>query len=110
MPATIYPEPPQIGSITVSNPVSGATITMASTNRSLYINNSTVLAALTIWMPPNVPSGEYVILCFANSITALSIRDDIGGPVSQAPTNAFGPGAAIELRYVDGPTGWVYWK
>lgn len=110
MPATIFPVAPEAGPVTVSNPVSGAVITMAETNRSLYVNNSALLAALTIWLPPNVIPGEFVELCFADSVTALSLRDDTGGPISQAPTNAYGPGAAIYMRYVDGPTGWIYWK
>lgn len=110
MPAIIYPETPQSGRVTVTSPVSGSTITMASTHRSLYVNNAAVLAALTIWMPPGAVAGEFVELCFKEKVTALSVRDDTGGPITGAPTNAFGPGAAIYMRYVDGPTGWVYWK
>jgi hypothetical protein len=62
--------------------------------------------ALTIRLPPDPPA--VVEVSFEASVTALTVTNAAGLPVENAPLNAFGPGAGLEFRYVDG--AWVYWR
>jgi len=87
-------------------PVSGAVVTLA-TVAPVYVNNPALLAALTLKLPPAV-IGQSMEIGFRNPITVLTLQDSAGAPISGAPTSAYGPGAAIEMRF-DAP-GWIYWK
>jgi hypothetical protein len=87
-------------------PASGATVTL-SLVEPVYVNNPAVLASLTLRLPPAV-LGDLVEIGFANPVTALTLQTNPGAPIPGAPTSAYGPGAAIQMRF-DTP-GWIYWK
>lgn len=87
-------------------PASGATVVLA-TIQPVYVNNPATLASLTLRLPPAV-LGDVVEIGFANPVTALTLLTNAGAAIPAAPTNAYGPGAAIQMRF-DTP-GWIYWK
>jgi len=93
--------------VQVATPASGASVVL-SVAGSVFVNTA-ALAALDIWMPPVAgPAG--VEICFLNPVGSLSVRDSGGTLLPMAPTSAYGPGAALQFRYVNGIVGWVYWK
>jgi hypothetical protein len=98
-----------IPALQIATPASGDTVTMDASARALYVNTA-ALAVLNILLPAGVDDGSLVEICFAAPITALAIKDDTSVLVPTAPTSGFGPGAAIQMRYIDLATGWVYWK
>jgi hypothetical protein len=87
-------------------PASGDIVTL-SVVEPVYVNNPAVLASLTLRLPPGV-LGDVVEIGFANPVTALTLQTNPGAPIPSAPTSAYGPGAAIQMRF-DTP-GWIYWK
>jgi hypothetical protein len=96
-----------VPALQIATPVSGATVTM--TAPALYVNTG-ALAALTVRLPPGDATLPLVEICFAAPVTALTIQDAAGVTVPASPTNGFGPGAAIQMRYINGVIGWIYWK
>ena len=92
-----------VQAIQVETPASGDTVTM--TAPALFVNTG-ALAALTVRLPAGIEVAE---ICFAAPVEALTIQDDAGVPVPGGPTNGFGPGAAIQFRFIDS-VGWAYWK
>jgi hypothetical protein len=93
----------------IATPVSGATVVMDDVARALYVGSGT-LASLTVLLPAGVGDGEMVEICFAAPVTALTIQDAAAVTVPTAPTSGFGPGAAIQMRYVNAALAWRYWK
>jgi hypothetical protein len=102
--------PAPAGPVRVVYPVSGETIIMGS-EVALHVATGP-LAALTIRLPPGPALGVLVEISFALPVTALTIEDAAGHPVAGAPDSGYGPGAALEMRYLEGPPGigWVSWK
>lgn len=105
------PPPPPVAVVpaapaSVFAPVSGATIVLADA-RPVYVNNLATLAALTIRLPV-VPAGTLIEIGFRSPVTALTLQDNLGTSVPNAPVSAYGPGAALEMRF-EAP-GWIYWK
>jgi hypothetical protein len=92
--------------ITVLAPISGGTATLPLVGR-YYVNNAAVLASLTIRLPLG-SAGDQVEVGFAHPVTVLIVQDVSGLPVVGAPTNAYGPGAALQFQYIGGV--WIYWK
>jgi hypothetical protein len=95
--------------VTTVNPASGATVVL-TVRQPLYVNNAAVLAALTVRLPPSPVPTQYAVLGFRSSVTALTVLTDAGAAIVGSPASVYGPGAAIEMRYVDNIIGWVYWK
>jgi hypothetical protein len=95
--------------VTVATPASGGVVVMQENEQALFVNTAE-LAELTIRLPPAVVGRPPVEICFAASVDELTILDAAGDPIATAPTSAFGPGAAIQMRYVSDTIGWVYWK
>jgi hypothetical protein len=102
--------PVSAGPVRVVYPVAGETIVMGS-EVALHVATGP-LAALTLRLPPTPALGVLVEISFAFPVTALIIEDAAGLLVAGAPDSGYGPGAALELRYLEGPPGigWVYWK
>jgi hypothetical protein len=94
------------GPLRVENPASGAVITLLSGERALYIEGGP-RAALTIRLPDDPVENQMVDISFEQPVTALTVTYSGGLPLSE-PTNAYGPGAGLQFRYVDGE--WRYWK
>lgn len=92
---------------TIVAPVSGATVTMTGL-QPLYVANTAVLAALTIKLPLASPS-QFARIGFALPVTVLTLQDAAGVAIAGAPTNGYGPGAAVEFMRRDNTT-WIYWK
>lgn len=95
--------------VTTVVPVSGDTITMSG-RQPLYVNNAAVLAELTIKLPPSPVPTQYAVIGFRSPVTTLAIQTYTGAAITGSPVSAYGPGAAIEMRYVDNTVGWTYWK
>ena len=95
--------------VTSVAPASGATVVMTG-RQPLYINNVAVLATLIICLPPAPIHGQFAEISFRNPVTALTILNSAGAAITGSPTNAYGPGAAIFMCYVDDIVGWVLWK
>jgi hypothetical protein len=102
--------PVSAGPVRVVYPVAGETIVMGS-EVALHVATGP-LAALTVRLPPGPALGVLVEISFALPVTALMIEDAAGHPVAGAPGSGYGPGAALEMRYLEGPPGigWVSWK
>lgn len=98
-----------VPALEIVTPSTGDTVTMGAATRALYVNTA-ALADLTILLPAGVDDGGLVEICFAAPITTLDIQDDAAVTVPTAPTSAFGPGAAIQMRYINSVIGWAYWK
>lgn len=96
-----------VPSLQVVTPASGDTVEMLASARALYSDNAE-LAALTVLLPAGVDEGGLVEICFAAPVTTLTIQDAAAVTVPSAPTNGFGPGAAIQFRYINAI--WRYWK
>lgn len=98
------------GPVRVVYPETGATIVMGA-EVALHVATGP-LAALTLRLPPGPALGVLVEVSFALPVTALTVEDAAGMPVAGAPTSGYGPGAALEFRYLEGPPGigWVSWK
>jgi len=112
VPATNQPAPAAVAApappvqANVIAPASGATVTLTDT-RPVYVNNPAILASLTLRLPV-VTLGTPWVVSFAHPVTVLTLQDNAGGAIPTAPASAYGPGAAIELRF-EAP-GWIYWK
>jgi hypothetical protein len=102
--AAAAPAPPVPANIL--SPVSGATVILTDT-RPVYINNPGSYASLTIRLPVAV-LGEMVEISFANPVAILALQNAAAAPIAGAPISAYGPGAALQLRF-EAP-GWIYWK
>jgi len=102
-------EPVQFGPVRVEYPVSGETIILLAGDYALHIANGPH-AALTVRLPPSAPLGALVEISFAQPVASLSIEDAGGFAVPTGPASGYGPGAAVQLRYVDASIGWSYWK
>jgi hypothetical protein len=102
--------PVPAGPVRVVHPVSGETVVMGS-EVALHVATGP-LAALTVRLPPGPALGVLIEVSFALPVTALTIEDAAGMPVAGAPDSGYGPGAALEMRYLEGPPGigWCYWK
>jgi len=96
-----------ISSLRTEAPISGAIIVMTAADQSLAITSG-ALAALTIFLPPGPAANQEVELWFAAPVTVLSLRDAAGTAITGAPISAFGPGAALVMRWTG--SAWVYWK
>ena len=96
-------------------PTSGDVVTMATEDRNLFVASG-ALAALTIRLPPDgaMRDGEFVEISFGAPVTAFTLTDALGTPVMPSDiTSAYGPGAALLMRWVadfPGGPGWSYWK
>jgi hypothetical protein len=112
VPATNQPAPPTVAApappvqANILVPASGATVALPDA-RPVYVNNPAILASLTLRLPA-VTLGTPWTISFARPVTALALQDNAGGAIPTAPTSAYGPGAAVELRF-EAP-GWIYWK
>lgn len=103
-PAVAVPAPPVAANILA--PASGATVTLTDA-RPVYVNNPAILAALTLRLPAVILGTQWEV-SFARPVTALTLQTNAGAAIPTAPTSAYGPGAALQLRF-EAP-GWVYWK
>jgi hypothetical protein len=92
--------------ITTVSPASGATLAL---DGDTYVASG-ALAALTLRLPSMPVPGHRIEVAFAAPVAALTVQDAAGAAVAGAPTNAFGPGAALVFRYANGGPGWTYWK
>jgi hypothetical protein len=108
VPPPVIEEPAVTGAVRVVYPVTGETIVMG-TEAALYVASGP-LAALTIRLPPSPAPPLLIEISFAYPVTALTIADAAGILIAGAPTSGYGPGAALEFRYLDAPPGWLYWK
>ena len=108
VPATNQPGPTP-GPVTVLTPASGDTVTLDHIGPYL-VNNGTTLAALTIRLPSGPTSDDLVEIGFTNPVTALTVQNASGGAIATAPASAYGPGAAIQFRFINSTAGWVLWK
>jgi len=97
------------GPIRVEYPASGDTIALLAGEYALHVATGP-LAALTVRLPPDPGAGTLVEISFARPVESLSVQDAAGFAVSGAPSSGYGPGAALQLRYVDASVGWAYWK
>lgn len=91
--------------VRVVNPLSGEIVMMLAGERALYVEGGP-RAALTIQLPPG-PTPGMVEISFENPVTTLGVTDSGGVPLTE-PTNAYGPGAGLQFRFVDAE--WVFWK
>lgn len=98
--------PASAGVVAVATPASGATVAMVGD--ILYVNNAAELPALTIRLPSGPVPGQMAEVGFAHPVTVLSVRDAAGSAVEGAPAEAYGPGNALQFRYIE--DGWVFWK
>jgi len=94
---------------TIVTPVSGDTIVLTS-RAPLYVNNSSVLAALTIRLPPEPSPRQFAQIGFRNPVTVLTVQDSAGVVLTGEPDSAYGPGAAIIMYYLDHSIKWILWK
>jgi hypothetical protein len=90
-----------------TNPADGAVVAMFAQEPGLYIAGGP-RAVLTIRLPPGPVHGMVVDISFANPVTALQVQYAAGSPTLTEPTNAYGPGAGLQFRFVD--SAWIYWK
>jgi hypothetical protein len=96
----------EASAVATISPASGNTVTLTG---DTYVASG-ALAALTVRLPGIIPWPGYpVAVCFAAPVALLTVQDSRGVAVAGAPTSAFGPGAALVFRHVEGP-GWLYWK
>jgi len=102
------PEPDPVTSIHVVTPISGATVVLTDA-RDVYVNTGP-LASLFIRLPLGVTAGVDIEISFAAPVAALTIQDGGGVLVPGSPANAYGPGSAIVMQYVDDTLRWKYWK
>ena len=112
VPATNQPAPAAVAApappvpANILSPLSGATVILPDT-RPVYINNAATFASLAIRLPV-ATLGETVEISFRSPVAILVLEDAASTPIPNAPSNAYGPGAAIQLRF-EAP-GWIYWK
>ena len=96
-----------ISSLRTEAPTSGAVIVMTAADQALAITSG-ALSALTIHLPPGPAASQEVELWFAAPVTALALKDAAGAAITGAPDSAYGPGAALVMRWTG--SAWVYWK
>jgi hypothetical protein len=103
--------------IMVVNPLTGTTVQIPQQTRSLYINNGSTLAALTVRLPPAPTSrsaDNSVNIGSANGVTALTVQDRFGNAVASASGGSLAGGttaSALIVRYIPTPVNaWVKWK
>jgi hypothetical protein len=89
------------------NPASGTTVTMLSGEAGIYVVGP-ARAALGIRLPPYPAADALVEVSFASPVTALAVQSAEGAVTLPEPTSAYGPGAGLQFRCVDG--AWIYWK
>jgi hypothetical protein len=89
------------------NPASGSTVVMLSGEAGIYVIGP-ARAALGIRLPPHPAADALVEISFAAPVTALTVQSAEGAVTLPEPTNAYGPGAGLQFRYVGG--AWIYWK
>jgi len=112
VPATNQPAPAAVAAppapiaANIIAPSTGSTVTLTD-DRPVYVNNPAILASLTLRLPV-VTLGTPWEVSFANPVTLLTLQDNAGGAIPTAPFSAYGPGAALQLRF-EAP-GWIYWK
>lgn len=94
--------------IRVEHPASGATIVLLGGELALHIESGP-LDALTVRLPPDPPIGGLVEISFAAPVADLTVQDAAGETVTTAPTSGYGPGSALQFRYVN-TLGWLFWK
>ena len=99
----------QGGPVRVEYPASGATIALDAGEFALHIGTGP-LASLVVRLPPNPGLGALVEISLSQPVAALSVQDAAGFLVPSGPSSGYGPGAALQLRYVDASVGWAYWK
>jgi hypothetical protein len=100
------------GDVVILVPSSGDTVAPGNANY-VYINNSAVLAVLTIQLPSTTPPiggvVDFVEISFHRPVTTLVVTDSLGATIADSPTSAYGPGAGLDFKYLSG-LGWIYWK
>jgi hypothetical protein len=112
VPATNQPAPAAVAvppapvPANILTPASGETVVLPDT-RPVYINNPGSYASLAIRMPA-APLGQMVEISFAHPVSILAMQTSAGVAIPNSPTSAYGPGAALQLRF-EAP-GWIYWK
>src|SRR6185369_11773245 len=106
-PASTPTPTPSSPAFRVVTPASGTTVVMLLGEPGLYIEAGS-LAVLTIRLPPAPVEGVLVEISFAGTVDSLAVQDSGGVMVTDGPTDAFGPGAGLEFRFIEG--AWRYWK
>lgn len=106
------PPPPSPGEgeepqVRIINPPDGGAVIMLKGERAIYVSGGP-RAVLTIRLPPAPPIDRLVEISFETPVTSLAVQDSGGGAVTGGPTNAYGPGAGLQMRFIE--TGWVLWK
>lgn len=112
VPATNQPAPAAVAAppapvpANILSPVSGETVVLPDT-RPVYINNPGSYASLAIRLP-TAALGTPLEISFAHPVSILGVQTSAGAAIPNAPTSAYGPGAALQFRF-EAP-GWIYWK
>lgn len=92
--------------VRVVSPISGAIVAMTAGERALYIEGGP-RDMLTIRLAPTPTEDMLVEIGFKRPVATLVMTDSAGFLVAEAPVNAYGPGAGLQFRYIDGL--WRYW-
>jgi hypothetical protein len=93
--------------VRVVTPLTGATVVMAVTERSLYVKPAATIAALTIKLPNIGTPGQVVSFGFSQIVTTLTVQSASGG----ATLGALNPTAnsTFAMCFVNATIGWVLW-
>lgn len=101
------------GATQYSAPLTGTSITIASTTRQVIVNPAGTIAALTIVFPAasGLTDGQRLGFCTTQIITALTVTAGSGATTSNAPTAmlvpvATGAASCVEWIYVASATTW----
>lgn len=88
----------------VTAPSSGATQTAAANSDGMFLNNSSLVAAQTVVLPPitGIP-GQVFLLGSLGGVTSLTTRTALGGGVGGAPAALSAGGGSVLFR-TDGTT------
>jgi len=96
-----------------SEPLTGATVTVAAVTRQVIVNPAGTIAALTLQMPAasGLVDGQRFGFCSTQVITALTITDGSGATVQNKATaeivpTATGAAACQQWIYVASKTSW----
>ncbi|MCQ8279843.1 hypothetical protein NFI95_15470 [Acetobacteraceae bacterium KSS8] len=88
-----------VGYTTVS-PTSGATVAMPANRGVLLLQGGTLLAALTVLLPPNPTDGQVARIASQMAVTVLTVKDAAGNAVTggSLALGVFGVGALWQFQ------------
>lgn len=85
-------------------PLTGAIVTNAFDERTLYVTPAATIAALTLRLPPAGNSGAVFVVSFSQIVTTLTVQDSAAVAVE---TTAGAIGRELQYRYTG--AAWVRW-